>query len=82
MRSSEQSDRTLWIDVTELFGQFALSDHPTGISRVMINLADALAAQHGAFFAKVRPIVWDPLRHAPLTIAGHGLGKLTEFFPA
>src|SRR4051812_49345199 len=82
MRASEPSERTLWIDVTELFGQFALSDHPTGISRVVINLVDALAAQHGGLFAKVRPIIWDPLSRLPLAIDGEGLGKLTIFFPA
>ena len=77
-----QNDRSLWIDITELFHQFALSNHPTGVSRVMINLVDALSAQHGSFFAKVQVLFWDPLTRMPLTFEGRGLGKLTEFFPA
>ena len=77
-----QNDRSLWIDITELFHQFALSNHPTGVSRVMINLVDALSAQHGSFFAKVQVLFWNPLTRMPLTFEGRGLGKLTEFFPA
>jgi glycosyltransferase involved in cell wall biosynthesis len=73
---------TLWIDITELFGQFALASHPTGISRVIINLSDALAAEHGAVFGKVRPIFWHPVLRLPFAVDEPGLGPLAKFFPA
>jgi len=56
---------TLWIDISELFGQFALSSHPTGISRVVINLGDALAAEPGDLFGRVRTFFWHPVLQAP-----------------
>jgi len=82
MRPSEQRAPTLWIDITELFGQFALADHPTGISRVVINLCDALAADCGALFGEVRPVFWHPVWQCPLAVDGAGLGALATFFPA
>ena len=73
---------TLWIDITELFGQFAVSSHPTGISRVMINLVDALTADAGAFFGEVRPVFWHPVERVPLTFEHAAPGGLVEFFPS
>jgi glycosyltransferase involved in cell wall biosynthesis len=73
---------TLWIDVTELFGQFALSSHPTGISRVMINLVDALAADPGVLFEKVRPIFWHPVWRLPLAFDYTVHRDLAAFFPS
>ena len=73
---------TLWIDITELFGQFALAHYPTGISRVMINLCDALAADRGALFGDVIPIFWHPVWRRPLAVDGPDLGALATFFPA
>lgn len=70
---------TLWIDITELFGQFAVSSHTTGVSRVIINLADALVEDCGGLFGTVRLVIWHPVRNLPLAI--EGLGKLTTFFP-
>jgi glycosyltransferase involved in cell wall biosynthesis len=72
---------TLWIDITELFGQFAASDHLTGVSRVIIHLFDALAAEPGALFGTVRPVFWHPVRRVPLTTEGIGFGRAAEFFP-
>jgi glycosyltransferase involved in cell wall biosynthesis len=71
---------TLWIDITELFGEFAVANHPTGVSRVIMNLSDALAAEPGQFH-KVRPIFWDPISGKPLTVGEPGLGPLAAFFP-
>jgi glycosyltransferase involved in cell wall biosynthesis len=73
---------TLWIDITELFGHFALVCHPTGISRVIINLSDALAAEHGTVFGNVRPIFWHPVLRRPFAVDEPGLGPLAKFFPA
>jgi glycosyltransferase involved in cell wall biosynthesis len=72
---------TLWIDVTELFGQFAVSSHLTGVSRVIVHLFDALAAEPGAMFGTVRPVFWHPVRRATLTTEGAGFGRAAEFFP-
>src|SRR3954462_11512993 len=82
MPQSGQRAPTLWVDITELFGQFALTSHPTGISRVMINICDALAADRGELFGDVRPVFWDPMLRCPLAANGAGLGALTTFFPA
>lgn len=73
---------TLWIDITELFGQFAAASHLTGVSRVVIHLADALAAEPGALFGAVRLIFWHPVRRVPLTSEGVGFGQAAEFFPS
>ncbi len=81
MRQNEQRAPTLWIDITELFGQFALANHPTGISRVVINLCDALAADRGTLFGDVRPMFWHPVWRRPLAVDGAGLGTLAAFFP-
>jgi glycosyltransferase involved in cell wall biosynthesis len=82
MRQSERRAPTLWVDITELFGQFSLVHYPTGISRVMINLCDALAADRGALFGSVRPVFWHPVWRRPLAVDGAGLGTLATFFPA
>jgi len=72
---------TLWIDITELFGEFAVASHPTGVSRVIINLSDALGAEPG-HFDKVQPIFWHPVLRRPLAVEEPGLGPLASFFPA
>lgn len=82
MRTDGRTNATLWIDITELFGQFSLASHPTGVSRVIINLTDALAAERGAVFAKVKPIFWHPVLQSPLAVDEPGLGPLEIFFPA
>ena len=79
MRQDQPDAPTLWIDITELFGEFALTNHPTGISRVIINLSDALAADRGKF-GKVRPVFWHPVLRQPLTVEDPGLGSLSKFF--
>ena len=82
MGRNKRTNPTLWIDITELFGQFGTASHPTGISRVVTNLSDALVAERGALFGNVIPIFWHPIWRRPLAIDGDGLGALTEFFPA
>ncbi len=82
MRQNEQKAPRLWIDITELFGQFALAQYPTGISRVVINLCDALAADRGALFGDVIPVFWHPVWRRPLAVDGASLGTLATFFPA
>jgi glycosyltransferase involved in cell wall biosynthesis len=71
---------TLWIDVTELFGHFALTSHHTGVSRVVIHLADELTAMPGAF-GRAQPIFWHPVRRSPLT-CGPEIAPLAQFFPS
>lgn len=56
----------LWIDVTELFDYFRVAVHTTGVSRVVLNLAEGLTAEPGVF-SKARPIIWHPVRRQPLT---------------
>lgn len=70
---------TLWIDITELFGQYALSSSPTGVSRAVIHLTDELTARPGVF-GRVQPIFWHPVKWAPLT-AGAAIAPLARFFP-
>jgi glycosyltransferase involved in cell wall biosynthesis len=82
MRRERPDAPTLWIDITELFGQFALVSHPTGISRVIISLSDALTAEYGDLFGKVRPIFWHPVLRLPFAVDEPGLGPLAKFFPA
>jgi len=83
MRSgTEGSSRTIWIDITELFDRFAVATHPTGVSRVVMNLADQLAQEPGDVFAAARPIFWRPGASAPVTFDLARLGPLTDFFPS
>ena len=70
---------TLWIDITELFGHFALTSQPTGVSRVVIHVTDALMARPGAF-GRVQPIFWHPVKGHPLA-CGPGIAPLAQFFP-
>jgi glycosyltransferase involved in cell wall biosynthesis len=69
------------IDITEIFDQFRLASHPTGISRTVLNLADQLIADPGAVFADARPLFWHPLLGRPVTIEGPRLSPLRAFFP-
>ena len=72
---------TIWIDITELFDQFRMASHPTGVSRTVLNLADALAADAGDVFRAARPLFWHPILRCPLTAADKRLSPLTAFFP-
>ncbi len=73
---------TIWIDITELFDRFAVATHPTGVSRVVLNLAEELAKEPGDVFAAARPIFWRPGASAPVTVDFARLGPLTDFFPS
>jgi glycosyltransferase involved in cell wall biosynthesis len=68
----------LWIDVTELFDQFRFAVHTTGVSRVILNLADRLNAEPGEVFEAARPIFWHPVRRTAFTFATPV--ALPEFF--
>ncbi|AMN40075.1 glycosyltransferase [Rhodoplanes sp. Z2-YC6860] len=73
----------LWIDINELFGQFNLVNHPIGISRVILGLADALIRERGESFAEVRLLLWDPVWRRPLWAGPEAFGStLSAFFPA
>jgi glycosyltransferase involved in cell wall biosynthesis len=72
---------SIWIDISELFDQFRDAGHPTGISRTVLNLADALAAEPGEIFRAARPLFWHPTRGCPLTTEDPRLSRLTAFFP-
>jgi glycosyltransferase involved in cell wall biosynthesis len=72
---------SIWIDVTEFFDQFRIASHPTGISRVVLNLADRLVADPGAVFGDARPLFWHPLLGRALTTEGARLSPLRAFFP-
>ncbi len=71
---------TIWVDITELFDRFALATHPTGVSRVVLNLAEQLGRDPGDVFASARPMFWRPGARAPVTFDLARLGPLTEFF--
>jgi glycosyltransferase involved in cell wall biosynthesis len=73
--------RSIWIDITELFDQFRVASHPTGISRTVLNLADALVADPGAAFEAARPLFWHPTLRRPLAAEDPQLSPLTAFFP-
>jgi glycosyltransferase involved in cell wall biosynthesis len=72
---------TIWIDITELFDQFRLASNPTGVSRTVLNLADALMADSGDVFRAVRPLFWHPILRCPLTTEDKRLSPLTAFLP-
>src|ERR1700733_9386155 len=63
----DMSSGTIWIDITELFDQFRVASHATGVSRTVANLADALAADPGDAFREARPLFWHPILRCPLT---------------
>jgi glycosyltransferase involved in cell wall biosynthesis len=71
--------RTLWVDVTELFHHFALGEYPTGVSRVVMSLADGLAADPGRF-ARVVPFFWHTSRKRPVACTPAML-PLSVFLP-
>src|SRR5262249_51826173 len=75
------SSRSIWIDITELFDQFRLASHPTGGSRTVLKLADALAADPGKVFRAARPLFWHPIRRRPMTTEDARLSPLAAFFP-
>ncbi len=71
----------IWIDITELFDQFRVASHPTGVSRTVANLADALVAEPGDVFGVARPLFWHPILRCPLTTDDKRLFPLTAFLP-
>jgi glycosyltransferase involved in cell wall biosynthesis len=71
----------LWVDVTELFDHFRIARYPTGVSRVILTLADALKADHGKTFADVRLLFWDPALRCALTADDPRLLPLAHFLP-
>ena len=75
------SSGTIWIDITELFDQFRVASHATGVSRTVANLADALVADPGGVFRAARPLFWHPILRCPLTTEDERLSPLTAFFP-
>jgi glycosyltransferase involved in cell wall biosynthesis len=72
---------TIWIDISELFDQFRFANHPTGVSRTVLKLADALASDPGEIFRAARPLFWHPLRRCPLTIEDPRIQGVADFFP-
>src|SRR5438105_3239534 len=72
---------SIWIDITEQFDQFRRVSHPTVISRTVLKLADALAADPGKIFRVARPLFWDPIRRRPMTTEDSRLSPLAAFFP-
>jgi glycosyltransferase involved in cell wall biosynthesis len=73
--------RSIWVDITELFGQFRVASHPTGVSRTVLKLADALAAEPGNIFCAARPLFYHPILRQPLTAENSLLSPLAAFFP-
>src|SRR5438874_1626514 len=71
----------IWIDITELFDRFRYADYPTGIPRVVLNLADALIAESGQVFERARLLFWDPVRCLPLTTDDPRVLPLSTFLP-
>lgn len=71
---------TIWIDVTELLHDFRVRAHPTGVSRMMLNLAEQLIADPGEVFARARLMFWHPLQQRPLAIDVSAHAPLAEFF--
>jgi glycosyltransferase involved in cell wall biosynthesis len=71
----------IWVDITELFDHFRFASHPTGVSRVVLSLADALALDPGNLFQTIRPLLWHPVYRRPTTIDPTRLLPLAQFFP-
>ena len=61
------ASRSIWIDITELFDQFRHASHPTGMSRTVMKLADALAAEPGNVFRAARPLFFHPILRRAIT---------------
>ncbi len=81
MQGANTKFGSIWIDVTELFDHFRFAEHPTGVSRVVSNLVDALKADHGEIFNSVRLLFWDPVRRCPITAEDSRLTPLSSFLP-
>lgn len=71
----------LWIDITELLDQFRFARYPTGVGRVIINLADALRMDRGDVFENVRLLFWGPVVRRALTTDDPRLLPLSDFLP-
>ncbi len=78
----DMSSGTIWIDITELFDQFRVASHATGVSRTVANLADALVADPGGAFRAARPLFWHPILRCPLTTEDERLSPLYGLLPA
>ena len=81
MQGVNRKSGSIWIDVAELFDLFRFAQHPTGVSRVVSNLADALKADHGKIFNSVRLPFWDPVQRCPVTAEDSRLVPLSSFLP-
>src|SRR5262249_53069667 len=80
-RRPAHMSRSIWIDITELFDQFRLASYPTGVSRTVLKLADALAADPGQVFRAARLLFWHPIWRRPVTTEDSRIWPLAAFFP-
>jgi glycosyltransferase involved in cell wall biosynthesis len=81
IREADTNTRCLWIDGTELLDLFRFVRYPTGVSRVVMSLADALAADSGDIFGRARTLFWDPIRRSAFTLEDPHLAPLSAFLP-
>jgi glycosyltransferase involved in cell wall biosynthesis len=81
MREADPRLGCLWTDITELLDFFRFARHPSGIARVVMNLADALAADHGNIFDRACPLFWDPIQRKAFTMEDRRLAPLSAFLP-
>ena len=72
---------TIWIDLTDLFHEFRLAGHVTGVSRMALNIADQLIAAPGDAFAAARILFWRPGAWFPSTVDVAASESLATFFP-
>src|SRR5436190_12940345 len=75
------ASRWIWIDISELFDQFRHASHPTGMSRTVMKLADALAGEPGNVFRAARPLFFHPILRRAITTENSLLSPLAAFFP-
>ena len=78
---ANQKAGCLWTDITELLDLFRFVRYPTGVSRVVMNLADALAVDHGNIFGQARTLFWDPVRGRAFAMEDPRLAPLSDFLP-
>jgi glycosyltransferase involved in cell wall biosynthesis len=81
MREADTNTGCLWIDGTELLDLFRFVRYPTGVSRVVMSLADALATDPGNIFGRARTLFWDPIRRSAFTLEDPRLAPLSAFLP-
>src|SRR5436190_19782917 len=75
------ASRSIWIDISELFDQFRQASHPTGMSRTVRKLADALAGEPRNVFRAARPLFVHPILRRAITTENSLLSPLAAFFP-